>query len=158
MHNYTIGPTNWDYKEVSVINSLRGDAITRIVYGRTDGRTDRRTDGQTDNRVSHKLDWSRPVELKNKTAIEGFTSHLLTENHVNIYIIQYGENKKIPFLKRIQLYQSNTSNDNVLFVLSVNMMVISLYRKYEVQIHTFSPIRGSEVQTTLSVNLKNTLL
>ena len=52
--------TNWDYKEVSVINSLRGDAITRIVYGRTDGRTD----GQTDNGVSHKLDWSRPVELK----------------------------------------------------------------------------------------------
>ena len=25
---------------------------------------DRRTDGQTDNRVSHKLDWSRTVELK----------------------------------------------------------------------------------------------
>ena len=55
MHNYTIGPTNWDYKEVSVINSLRGDAVTRIVY--------RRTDGQTDIGVSHKLDWSRPVEL-----------------------------------------------------------------------------------------------
>ena len=54
--NYTIGPTNWDYKDVSVINSLRGDAITRIVYGWTDG--------QTDNGVSHKLDWSRPVELK----------------------------------------------------------------------------------------------
>ena len=63
MHNYTIGATNWDYKEVSVINSLRGDAITRIVYGRTDGQTDGRTDGQTDKRVSHKLDWSRPVEL-----------------------------------------------------------------------------------------------
>ena len=67
MHNYTIEPTNWDYKEVSVINSLRGDAVTRIVYRRTDGqtdrRTDRRTDGQTDNGVSHKLDWSRPVEL-----------------------------------------------------------------------------------------------
>ena len=30
----------------------------------TDGQTDRRTDGQTDNGVSHKLDWSRPVELK----------------------------------------------------------------------------------------------
>ena len=55
VHNYTIGPTNWDHNEVSVINSLRGDAITRIVYGRTDG--------QTDNGVSHKLDWSRPVEL-----------------------------------------------------------------------------------------------
>ena len=60
VHNYTIGPTNWDHNEVSVINSLRGDAITRIVYRRTDGRTD----GQTDNGVSHKLDWSRPVELK----------------------------------------------------------------------------------------------
>ena len=56
VHNYTIGPTNWDYKEVSVINSLTGDGITRIVYGRTDG--------QTDNGVWHKLDWSRPVELK----------------------------------------------------------------------------------------------
>ena len=60
VNNYTIGPTNWDYKEVSVINSLRGDAVTIIVYRRTDGRTD----GQTDNGVSHKLDWSRPVELK----------------------------------------------------------------------------------------------
>ena len=40
VHNYNIGPTNWDYKEVSVINSLRGDAITRIVYGRTDGQTE----------------------------------------------------------------------------------------------------------------------
>ena len=47
-------------------------------------------------------------QTKNKTAIERFTSHLLTENHVNIYIIQYGENKKIPFLKRIKLYSSNT--------------------------------------------------
>ena len=56
VHNYTRGPTNWDYKEISVINILRGDAITRIVY--------RRTDGRTDNWVSHKLDWSRPVELK----------------------------------------------------------------------------------------------
>ena len=64
VHNYTIGPTNWDHNEVSVINSLRGDAITRIVYRRTDGQTDGRTDGQTDNGVSHKLDWSRPVELK----------------------------------------------------------------------------------------------
>ena len=59
VHNYTIGPTNWDHNEVSVINSLRGDAITRIVYGRMDGRTD--------NGVSHKLDWSRPVELKTRT-------------------------------------------------------------------------------------------
>ena len=68
MHNYTIGPTNWDYKEVSVIKSLRGDAVTRIVYRRTDRQTARRTDGRTDgqtyNGVSHKLDWSRPVELK----------------------------------------------------------------------------------------------
>ena len=47
-------------KEVSVINSLRGVAITRIVYEWTDGQTD----GQTDNGASHKLDWSRPVELK----------------------------------------------------------------------------------------------
>ena len=45
VHNYTIGPTNWDHIEVSVINSLRGDAITRIVYRRTEGRTDRRTTG-----------------------------------------------------------------------------------------------------------------
>ena len=52
VHNYTIGPTNWDYKEVSVINSLRGDAITRIVYGRTDGQTDRRTDGRTDRQTT----------------------------------------------------------------------------------------------------------
>ena len=43
-------------------------------------------------------------QTKIKTAIERFTSHLLTENLVNIYIIQYGENKKIPFLKRIKLY------------------------------------------------------
>ena len=56
VHNYTIGPTNWDHNEVSVINRLRGDAITRIVY--------RWTGGQADNRVSHKLDWSGPVELK----------------------------------------------------------------------------------------------
>ena len=48
VHNYTIGPTNWDHNEVSVINSLRGDAITRIVYRRTDGRTD----GQTDRRTT----------------------------------------------------------------------------------------------------------
>ena len=61
MHNYTIGPTNWDYKEVSVINSLRGDAVTRIVYRRTDGQTEE----QTDIGVLHKLDLSRPVELKN---------------------------------------------------------------------------------------------
>ena len=49
VHNYTIGPTNWDHNEVSVtvINSLRGDAITRIVYGQPDG--------QTDNMVSHNL-------------------------------------------------------------------------------------------------------
>ena len=47
VHNYTIGPTNWDYKEVSVINSLRGDAVTRIVYRRTVGRTDGWTDRQT---------------------------------------------------------------------------------------------------------------
>ena len=67
VHNYTIGPTNWDHNEVSVINSLRGDAITRIVYRRTDGRTD----GQTDNGVSHKLDWSRPVELKTDKVREG---------------------------------------------------------------------------------------
>ena len=46
------------------MNSLRGDAVTIIVYRRTDGQTVGRTDGQTDNRVSHKLDWSRPVELK----------------------------------------------------------------------------------------------
>ena len=45
VHIYTIGPTNWDYKEVSVINSLRGDAVTIIVYRRTDGRTDRQTTG-----------------------------------------------------------------------------------------------------------------
>ena len=45
VHNYTIGPTNWDHNEVSVINSLRGDAITRSVYRRTDGQTDRRTTG-----------------------------------------------------------------------------------------------------------------
>ena len=32
--------------------------------GQTDRRPDGRTDGQTDNGVSHKLDWSRPVELK----------------------------------------------------------------------------------------------
>ena len=38
-----------------LINSLR-DAITIIVY--------RQTDGRTDNGVSHKLDWSRPIELK----------------------------------------------------------------------------------------------
>ena len=31
MHNYTIGPTNWANKEVSVIYSPRGDAVTRIV-------------------------------------------------------------------------------------------------------------------------------
>ena len=29
---------------------------------------------------------------------------LLRPCHVNIYIIQYVENKKIPFLKRIKLY------------------------------------------------------
>ena len=52
VHNYTIGPTNWDYKEVSVINSLRGDAVTRIVYRQTDGQTDRRTDGQTDRQTT----------------------------------------------------------------------------------------------------------
>ena len=40
VHNYTIGPTNWDHNEVSVINSLRGDVITRIVYRRTDEQTD----------------------------------------------------------------------------------------------------------------------
>ena len=46
VHIYTIGPTNLDYKEASVINSLRGDAITRIAYRRTDRRTDRRTERQ----------------------------------------------------------------------------------------------------------------
>ena len=62
VHKYTIEPTNWDYTEVSVINSLRGDTVTRIVYRRTDGQPARRTD----NAVSNKLDWSRPVELKNQ--------------------------------------------------------------------------------------------
>ena len=42
----------------------------------------------------------------------------------------------------------------VLFVISVNLMVNYLYRKYGVQIHIFSPKMGPEVQTTLSVNLK----
>ena len=46
VHNYTTGPTNWDYKEVSVINSLKGDAVTIIVYRRTDSQTDGRTDRQ----------------------------------------------------------------------------------------------------------------
>ena len=45
VHNYIIGPTNWDYKEVSVINSLRGDMVTIIVYRRTDGQTDGQTTG-----------------------------------------------------------------------------------------------------------------
>ena len=50
-----------------MINSLRGDAVTRIVYRRTDGRTDR----HTDNGVSHKLDWSQPVELINVQCWDG---------------------------------------------------------------------------------------
>ena len=39
-------------------------------------------------------------------------------------------------------------------MLSVNLMVNYLYRKYGVQIHIFSPKMGPEVQTTLSVNLE----
>ena len=76
VHNYTIGPTNWDHNEVSVINtkcSLRGDAITRIVY--------RRTDGQTDNGVSHKLDWSRPVELIKTTVNSGLTMSICLSSY-----------------------------------------------------------------------------
>ena len=42
----------------------------------------------------------------------------------------------------------------VLFVLSVNLMVNYLYRKYGLQIHIFPPKMGLEVQTTLSVKLK----
>ena len=38
-------------------------------------QTDRQTDGQTDNGVLHKLDWSRPVELK--TNITFFTEALI---------------------------------------------------------------------------------
>ena len=36
-------------------------------------QTARRTDGQTDNGVSHKLDWSRPVELIKMT--KGWNSY-----------------------------------------------------------------------------------
>ena len=55
VHNYTIGPTNWDYKEVSVINSLRGDVVTIIVYRRTDGKTDGQTDRQT---TGYRISWT----------------------------------------------------------------------------------------------------
>ena len=90
MHNYTIGPTNWDYKEVSVINSLRGDAVTIIVYRRTDGQTDGRTDGQTDNGVSHKLDWSRPVELTREYFdLNTFRYKILTDACMSSYYYRH---------------------------------------------------------------------
>ena len=56
----------------SVINSIRGDAITRIVYRRMD------------NRVSHKLDWSRPVELK--TEEKGYCMNLYSDYWVEVCI------------------------------------------------------------------------
>ena len=99
-------------------------------------------------------------QTKSKTAIERFTYHLLTENHVNIYIIQYGKIRKSHFW--------NGSNHIkvilviiVLFVLSVNLMVNYLYRKYGVQIHIFSPDNGTWGTNYLkceSENVKNTLL
>ena len=104
VHNYTIGPTNWDYKEVSVINSLRGDAITRIVY--------RQTDRQTDNGVSHKLDWSRPVELK--MVFAELNCHVLIFNNGFIYVF-------IPFgiIRRglIITFTYNYNHNNIILIL-----------------------------------------
>ena len=96
VHNYTIGPTNWDHNEVSVVNSLRGDAITRIVY--------RRTDEQPDNRVSNKLDWSRPVELKQ------FFKNLFDE--YNLILLHYKLNADFSPINNIYgVYVYNDLND-----------------------------------------------
>ena len=92
-------------------------------------------------------------QTKNTTAIERYTSHILTENHVNIYIIQYGEIKKILFLKRIKLYSSNTSK--TCFICAFGQPDGKLFvQKIWGTNSYFSPKMGPEVQATLSVILK----